>query len=321
MKNKHLVLLFVGVLALGGVVRWWPWRGPSDFRARLLPFDVANTTVCINLRAPEGGLTELVRTDDGWLATRDEASVLVSDSAVTPLLQVLAQLESVHVLHTERPDTLRVGVDPGWTVQVLSSDSRVGLTTLYLGDQHNRNDQPHTWLSVNQLNDLYAVPGDLRAALRFDFESFTQRAPFAGVLWVRFQKGIEVLTSADTSLLRATSDTTWVVEERPDSVLTSTDVAAWLNGLQALQRLPHDRDFDETRARETWMGRVVLRGVQDSLRLDFYWMRHAPLYDDPERHERVRNFRPHVVVASSAQPRVFFTWGDSVTAAKMLRLW
>lgn len=69
MKNKHLVLLFLGVLILGIASRWLPVRYRTFFETNLLRVEVADVSRMI-VSAP--GMSDLLfeRIDRGWSRSR-----------------------------------------------------------------------------------------------------------------------------------------------------------------------------------------------------------------------------------------------------------
>jgi hypothetical protein len=159
MKNKHLVFLFLLTLLVGLAVRRAPWRTTTFFQTNLLRLDTAEVQQ-IQITLPGQSPLFLLRGDAGWSAEQESRSVNMPPELAKKMLLALADLRSIRIAKTTRPDTL--GFTPGTAIHlniILANDQQESLT---LGWETVEHSQPATYVQLPKHAGIYLVNNHLR---------------------------------------------------------------------------------------------------------------------------------------------------------------
>lgn len=319
MKNKHLVLLFLGVLAIGLVARRLPfWRAERMETSLVQAHPARISRVALSLPgAPE---LALERGGEGWLATQDDRSVPVPAGTMDTLLATLEQIRSLRIVKTRRPDTL--GLAPGADIGVQIFEAGAPADAFRLGRETTEDGMPATYLALPGHEGIYLVEGHLRRifllkmtdfreknALRFDPDAVSairlREKNRPERLWLK-NDSLPVWTNADTLL------------DCPDAT-----ARAWLGLLPTLNGLPFADDFDETRAGQHLAAEIVLLGTRAGgglpLTLRLFYVLPPELPEDWAAARRRRDALATWVFQSSQNPGNYFALGDSALARQLCR--
>ena len=310
MKNKHLVLLFVGVVLSGLLIRWLPVRYRSFFHTALIRVDTAAMTGCVILQPGQPEL-RLERTETGWTAEQNRRAISVKPDDMTPLLSVLAELHSLRTVKTKRADTLGFTEDHQIAVRVFRNKRLV--ETFVLGALVMENGQPATYLQLPLHEGVYLVPGQPRHVFAHTLDDFRDKTAVPPD--VALARRIELSwTAEETPVIFEKNDTTnrWETPNR-SVFLNSDSVQNWLVLFQGLNGSPFADYFDESQANKTRLATVQL-GKPDSgaLTLQFFYLKPPDVPEDLSELRRQHLHRlPAYVFHSSDNPMNYFAVADS----------
>lgn len=306
MKNKHLVLLFLAVLAAGLVARRLPFWRSDHIDRRLIR---ADTSAINRIAVAAPGLPELLldRTETGWLATQNGLTASVSDTLMQTLLSAVADMRALRIVKTERPDTLGLALGAGIGVKIfeknrLSEDFRLGRET-------RDNGAPATFLSLPDHAGIYLINKHLRAKFLLQISDFRPKTA------LNFQP--ENIVSIRLNPLDAPTST-WALNDSLQTWIASDSIRhcpapstrAWLRLIGALGELPFADGFDESRARQHLVAEIGLLPAAhtDTLILQVFHVTPPESPEDPDQ------LRRHALAAwvlhSSQNPNTYFALPD-----------
>jgi hypothetical protein len=300
-KNKHLVLLFLAVVALAVALRYISCKQPDQLEARLFPI----ASESIDFVAWDN--TEFKRSEEGkWVANRFAETVIVPDSILRPTLQALARLTTLKVINSERPDTLGVAVGQNVLVRFRSSELpeaqmlAIGRTVLH------QDGRLATWVALPQHKQYYLADGDLRGFFQFDMQRFRPNQAFN----FNFEQLCSTkISSGDQVLFEANRQGDSLVIANP---LKGFSLGMWRMFWPTLAKGELATDFSESQARETFWGTVLFKGcTAQELELKFYFLNRFEPTDDEAQLKALRKFQLHWVMTSSQQPGRFFYVHDT----------
>ncbi len=317
MKNKHLVFLFVAVLALGGLSRYCRWGQGTHLDTVLFKNPIAELAqfqIC-------GKDTTIIRHSSGqWTISRHGDTALAPDSLVQSVLDYLTGIRAVELLHTSRPDTLGLGTNDRrsivcasaqWPTQVF----RIGRTVL-------RGQQPFTWVGLPMHEQQYLCAGDLNAI--FALENTGIRPQVSMATDTAALAAIRVELNGDT-LLFAQLDTLRRIWKIPPfgkkDTMPHTAIEQWKHAWAALEARTFAADFFDARsASETFCGQVLLsfKQVPATMKYKLFFVRHPVLPDDPEKMRYFRHFKPQYLLESEQQPGTYFALQDTFLLHQIL---
>ncbi|MBK9336153.1 MAG: DUF4340 domain-containing protein [Lewinellaceae bacterium] len=172
MKNKHLVLLFLGVLALGAASRWLPVRYRSFFETHLLrvePNDVSRMVVS----APGKPDLLLERIEGGWSAEQAGRTVIAPTETVAEMLGLLTGITSFQMIKTTYPDTL--GLTPENQLRIRLFQQNKLLENIEIGGEGVFGGEPGTFLRLPRHAGIYRAPGHLRKPFLRTLDDFRSK--------------------------------------------------------------------------------------------------------------------------------------------------
>lgn len=254
MKNKHLVLLFLGVLAIGFVARKLPfWRG-EWLDTGLIKADTAKINrILVDL--PGQPELSLERSESGWFATQDGRTAAVPASVTDSMLGVLAQIRSLRIAKNTPAETSGLAAPAGIAVQIFEQDRPVD--AFRLGRQVFENDLPATYLGLPGHEGVYLVKGHLLAVFSKKMSDFRQQSALRFYPWevatiqLMEKNGAERLWQKNDSLqCWVTGDTLFNCPEET--------AQAWLRQLLRLNGRPFADSFDESLADSYQVAQIIL---------------------------------------------------------------
>ncbi len=310
MKNKHLVLLFLVTLGIGLAIRRAPWREATFFQTSLLRLDTAAVQqVQIILPGGKSSLF-LLRGDAGWSAEQADRSVKVSPQYARQMLAALADLKSVRIVKTNRPDTLGFGAESAIQLSIVQSKGQA--ETLRLGLEISENGQPSTFVQLPKHEGIYLVDKHLREIF---FKSLTD---FRNQTIVQFAPGsvrsFAIFGQGKDSLLVHKNDSTGFWEgTMPSQIYPDAQVQSWLTKVAGLKSLAFADLYDESHADETLYAQIKLEFAANSEPLNVAIFRFQ-LMNVPEEmpeHGTIRHQFAPFVLHSSQNPTNYFMLSDT----------
>ncbi len=313
MKNKHLVLLFLGIVALGGISRFCRFSLGTKLDAVLFKKPLAEIDKIWICRKDT---TILTRTAEHWLISQKEDVTTVPDSVVTTLLQLVGSIRAIELVHSDRPDTLGLGFQP--QKSIVCSSRQWDDQVFFVGNTVQRGGAVFTWVGLPRHEQYYLTPGDLNAAFNVAHHQYApgvrMHTDTAGLCQVQY------VLRGDTLLhmVRDSGRGSWLHPPfGPKDTVSTAQWAAWKQRWQSLcDRAVAADFFDKRSTSETFCGELRFyyeqfpqRGVNYRL----FYVRTPVLPDDPEKRRYFRNFKPQYLFESDLQPGFYFSVSDSLT--------
>lgn len=314
MKNKHLLLLLLVVIATGWLIRQipLPYRDPGP--AEVFSFDTSQI-MQLAIQAPGRPEILISRTAKGWMAAEGMTRSLIDPSTVAPLLAALRSVYARNLVKRQHVDTL--GFNPGESIEVLvyEGSERYGF---HIGKEAY-DEQPVTFIRRQGRPSIYVVSGHWRSlfsptldhlrALPFPkVEPSTIKA--VAIAWRKY---------SPLHLIHLTDSTSWRSVDGKISAETDS-VTAWLNHFKLLEQFPRADFFDESQASDTYLAQVSLE-VQNPddqpIVYKFYQITSLEIPDDISAlRKRKANFSAFVFSVSSI-PGEFFALEDTALARQL----
>ncbi len=314
MKNKHLLLLFLGTLAAGFLVRRLPWPLNRSVRADLIEVDTAAVTR-IAVFLPGQPELSLERTESGWVAAQDNHSVAIRAESIDPILKTLAAVRSRRIEKTDRPDTL--GFSAGDRVQIVVFQEDKMLEQFEIGFEIQENGSPATYVHLTRHEGYYLADGHLRQALSRKSDDFRdgqvarfQAEAVTGILFEWRENGVPVQYP-----LYRDSAGLWQSPGLNDT-LPGDSVRNWLALFGRLNGSPFADYFDDSRTGKTFLHQVTLQvPSQEPLILKVFYIKPPDL---PEEISTVKAGKlPVYVLHSSQNPANYFAPADTALLRKV----
>lgn len=317
MKNKHLVLLFLLTLLVGLAVRRAPWRNSAFFQTNLLKLDTAALQQ-IQITLPGKPALFLLRGDGGWTAEQLERSASVPAETTLKMLSALADLRSIRIVKTQRPDTL--GFSPDTGIQVSIGQEEHQNETLSIGREILENNQPATFVQLPRHEGIYLVNNHLRDIFSKSLADFRDRT-IARFSPTAVQSVAVLGRGMDTILLQRTAVAETWANPLTGQIHPDDSVQFWLTKLLGLQGLNFSNLFDETYARQNLYAeiRLQLDGQPESLVLRIFKLNPPNLPEElPTQKPDKRQFAPFVLHSSQNQAN-YFTLQDTTLLRQICR--
>ncbi|MBX2892385.1 MAG: DUF4340 domain-containing protein [Saprospiraceae bacterium] len=304
MKNKHLVLLFLAVLALGLLARRLPWPLKQMLQTDLIAVDTAQVTQVAILHPDQSELL-LERTEAGWAAAQDLRSVVVEAEKIEHILQALRSIRSLRIVKTRRPDTL--GFSEKKHLQILVfRDSKI-IEQFEIGDEHSENGQPATYIRLSRHEGIYLVENHLRGIFSKSLHYF--RSPTVAQFDPQTVRAVMLEWPAQTPVFFEKNDSTRLWETPALAPVPHDSMLTWLSLFNRLNGSPFADHFDESRARKTWLQRTTLHlASSDSLVFRLFYVQPPEL---PEEITLAKKGLSTWVFHSSQNPSNFFAPTDT----------
>lgn len=317
MKNKHLVLIFLLTLLIGLSVRRAPWLNATFFKANLLKLDTASVQQ-LRVMLPGQPPLYLLRGDETWSAEQNERSVAVHPQISGQMLAALADMHSIRVVKTSKPDTL--GFAPATVIQLQFTTAQQRDESLLIGWESIENGHPATYVQLPNHEGIYLVEEHLRKIFLKKLSDF--RDPGIARFQPRNVVRISVTGPGVDSLMVQRNDSTGAWENTTLGVdIPFERVHGWLSSIVRLKNLPFADLFDESRAKEAMYAQLRLQfeGTSEPLILDIYQWKPPNLPEEmPKEPEPNYQLYPFVL-HSSQNPTNFFSLPDTSTLRQLCR--
>ena len=308
MKNKHIVLIFLGTVIIGLLSRRFPWRMPSMFQTDLIELD---TTAVTQISISQPGLSELLfeRTDRGWTVSQNERSLPLAQDAMTPMLSALTSIQSLNIVQTDQPDSLGLEGQRGLQVTVYQAKER--LENFTIGRQVLEAKLPATYIRLDGHGGIYLVKEHLRDVFFHRMEAYRKNtlAEFDPAT----VRSVTVNWPRDTLsmfLQKEDSLECWIAKELgrcvPDDSLQN-----WLQVIAQLNNLPFADDFDDSRLRQTLHAEITVETIQKEI---ITLQVHNPAAPEWPKEKSPVSW----VLYTSQNPRNYFSLTDTTLARRIL---
>ncbi len=236
----------------------------------------------------------LHRGEGGWTLMADNRSMPMTPRQAELLLAAAAQVTSLRVMYTSRPDTL--GLGPGQSVLLTWTTPGMQEQRLYLG----RETPEGTWVKLAGQQAVFLANGRLRSRYAVDARLFRSRVALDWEL------------STVDSLVFERGDTVRMLQK-----LTAQN-SDWLRAVLPVGERPFADFFDETRAGKLELARLTL--LRDSTSVELRLFRWEPLNLPEDLHEvrKAGPLLPPYVWHSTTNPLNFFVQSDTLQASLFL---
>lgn len=306
MKNKHLVLLFVVTLLIGLAVRRAPWRNSTFFQTNLLKLDLEEIQQ-VQITLPAQQTLYLLRGDAGWSVEQAERSVAVPAAEVANILAALADMHSIRIVKTKRPDTL--GFTPGTAIHISITLSDARQEVLFLGWETLENAQPTTFVQLPQHDGIYLVDNHLRNLFTKKLSDFRNSdiARFSPKDVLRFA----ITGKALDTLAFQKNDSTGVWESASLSeTIPDEAVHTWLSKLARINGLGFADLFDDSHSSETFHSQISLelKSQPEPLHLRIHYFQMPANPEKPSGKSEGITY----VLHSSYNPTNYFEFTDTL---------
>ncbi len=314
MKNKHLVYLFLCVLALGLISRLLPFQYRQEIRRPLATIDTLAVSKIIISRATAADLL-LQRTPLHWTATQDGRSALARGAQVQMLLQLLSALNSCTVKPGAVPEQL--GFAPAEAIKLQISQAGKLPETLILGAEYADSGSVRTYVRIPENKSTFTVKGALRTGFALELSDFRSKEILPQNL--KELRKISILRPGRPPVFWARNDSTdiWLSPNGTGPMAMET-VRAWL---QLLRQLPAEfsDSFDETRADETLHTTLHFTlGSGAGFSLRFFYQKPPELPEDYRPNPASRQqLTAAYVFHSSLNPLNYFALNDTLLARRI----
>ena len=315
MKNKHLVLLFLAVLALGLLARWSPFEYRSVFERKLIRIDTVLLSRLV-ISIPKQAEMTLEKTDAQWVASQAGRTSPVSADEIQAMFKMLTGNSSYRKIHSLQPDTL--GFSPENTIALQLIHRSGPAEKLDIGAEFETPNGPSCYLRLPNHNGIYEVPERFRTVFSRNLDDFrTKTIVHFDPLNVK-KIGIRSKNRLPTYWYRNDSLTVWTNASLTDSISADV-VSAWLQLFEFIKIGDFADNFDETREREALRTTITLGfDSGQSLSLRFFYQKPPHLPEDLSRlrAQKIRSL-PGYVVHSSQNPLNYFALRDSILARNL----
>lgn len=240
MKNKHLVLLFLIALLVGLALREAPWRDTVLFTADLLKIDTSSIQQ-IQVSAPDKSPIYLIRTENGWAMEQANRHVQLPAHKAQVLLTAIANLRSIRIIKTNRPDTLGFADNRAVVVNIHCNDGKK--ETIRIG----RENAGSAYVELPNHDGIYLTNVPLRSHFLFSINDFRNRSAldFKGIRVTGIT--LKQPGKKEFAFKKDTLNNYWTAPGATENC-PSDSVQNWLNRLGAHSQLEFADWFDESQA-------------------------------------------------------------------------
>jgi hypothetical protein len=310
MKNKHLVLLFLGVLVLGLLAKRLPWPANQFFQVKLIKADTANITQIHIDRIAQPQLI-LERSDAGWAVTEMGRTVTAQPERVAPMLEALANTHLIRTVKTNRLDTGFFD-SKRFTVTVYQGNEVV--RKFNIGNELLENGRPATYLYLHDHDEIYVAENHLRSIFLKALDDFREKkvADFypQNATKIIFDWTEKEGANAQYPIFKNDSTGKWEPLGAAPPEISADSIQAWLSLFSRLNDAPFADYFDESRARETLLSQVEIGlSYPDSLVFRLFYVRPPDLPEEIST-AKIKTL-PVYILHSSQNPSNFFAPPDT----------
>lgn len=301
MKNKHLVLLFLGIVALGWIGQYVNWGKGTELKVPLFKQAIANVH---KIQIIQKDSVTLFKTDEQWMVDLEGTILPVPDSVSMRILTALSNLESIRLLHTTRPDT--IGMRGPEQIRVTCFTATAPQEQVLLVGRETYSDHlPATWVTFSGHEQYYLSEGALREALLFNWYSLLQPQLF----------------QADTTLVASIS-----LFRESDTLLFSAPAAVpegWLQRwFDCVHKAPQFEFFDTKASGGRFFGEVCFsyqNEPESPVCYRLFYLDRPDLPEDPQKRRYFRHFKPQYLLEATQDPGVFYSITDTMAVGRLFR--
>ena len=314
MKNKHLVLLFLGTLLLGLLLRQFPWQKNATPAVDLLRIDSVSVDR-IRLQFPNQPALNLQKDAAGWRLVWDEfREEILPSEPVNAFLHGLIPLKSTPAGADIDWESAGLKADQAIQVFLRSSKREEGLL---IGNSVVDAGQEYTYVALPGQQKIYRAPGRL-----LDLLTFKEQGR-ASADWCKFKPG--AVRSIGTGLI-GNPYRHWVFQDSTQRWVADTlqadslAVAYWLQTLQQVKKAYPADFFDDSRVGQLPMSAIELELDSELLSLHFYYLRNPTVPEDLSRLQFKPLPQPCYIVQSSQQPNQWYALYDTSLVQRILNI-
>lgn len=300
MKNKHLVLIFLMLVAAVILSRREFGKRERSFQTTLVEVDTTALSLVVFLPA-DGREFSLSKETSGWILTDGERSIIADPEPVGKLLTALSRIETRHIAAKNKELWPVYGVDEKQSIRLRLYESGKLIEDFLLGreDFDPETQSVVSFLRLQGENTVFAVDGFQVMNIGRSFDEYRNR------LLLRMKREMDVTDfsweSPDTTLEFSRTSQGWMLGAE---ALDSMEVEDYLNIFRNVSGETFADDFDELRSDEYFYRKLSIRGknIPEPLVITFF---------------RDTLGKQPYVIRSSQNPRSFF-YSDSSGLYKRL---
>ena len=309
MKNKHLVFLFLVTLLIGLAVRKAPWRNYTFFQTTLLKLDTLSVQQITVTRPAQPGIVFL-RGDSGWTADQEERSVNIPTEFAQQMLAILADLQTIRIVKSQRPDTLGFSLSTAIQLRILSLNQSE--ESLGIGSEVMENGQAATYIQLPRHEGIYLVNKHLRSVFSKSLSDF-RNSSIASFPMNKVRSFVVTGPKVDSLTFHKNDSTASWNSALDGRILSQEQVQNWFALIAGLKDLAYADLFDESHTDETYFGQIRLKieGAPDPLILKFYQLNRINVPEDLPHHKPDRRQFAPFVLHSSQNPTNYFALPDT----------
>ena len=242
MNSRTFLSLITLALLIYGASHFFPLQKNKAFKIELIKIkpDAVST---ISIKIPKEEDFILTRSENGWIASKENLNIKVLQPKVKKLLKALQLIETEQIVayKKEKWPNFKVNTSSGTQIQIYENDIQ---TKDFILGQLNSKDT--AYLRFSDEVEVYAIDGSHMASIGKSFDKYRNKT-FLSIAASAEIAEIKLNTEQDTFDLKITENG-WVLNE-----VQTIDSAAIVEYLVHLSHIEADRfadDFDELKARE-----------------------------------------------------------------------
>ncbi|MDX2280822.1 MAG: hypothetical protein NW218_14645 [Saprospiraceae bacterium] len=313
MKNKHLVLLFMLVLVAGLLRRYVPLPYAHFFQTNLIRIDRGSLD-WVSISAPGSNILEFKKTEQGWVGTQNERTLLVADSLIFPLVQPLFAMESIRAIPEEASDSSGLQAGVSLVIQLRTTEQKV--VQIGIGRVITYQGAPATFVQIDQHVGRFLVKGDLRSPFQTNLNAF--RTPGIWKWRIDQIQACQLNWPDLPALTLERNDSTGLWANTHGVTVTQDFFVQWLKCLDGLNTAPYADHFDPVAHPDAQVANFDFYQSKDTVRLYFYQLQRPDLPEVLRNYPAQAAFSATYFVHSSQNKGNFFAITDTAKARQIL---
>ncbi len=244
MKNKHLVLLFLVVLACSKFLRDIPWPSGPEFRNAIVKIDSTAVRRIEIAQKPAGDTLFLEKIDSGWAASNGFRTCKMPQKMLSQIFQTLSEIKTVNILKSKL--TEKWPFSPDVAVAVFLENGKT--EKFELGKIQTIN-----CLKMGNSPDIFEIEGNPAAAFQLNFNDLREKN-----LLQFSEKPVSISFNYKElpPVFFKLEDGKWVA---PGGrlIILDENFQPFFEKITALKNLPFADDFDENLEKELFFGKIT----------------------------------------------------------------
>ena len=204
MKNKHLLIILIGLLAIYLGTKLFSNKGSErNFQSELIDVD-SNAVFRVEVKLPGSEYT-LKKESDGWYAYQDDLKVKASSGAVNSLLGIFNNIKAKQLVSRNPEKWIDYEVDNEKGAEIRLFDDKDAALAACIFGRFNFNQQTRAGISYLRLADsdeVYAVDGFAALSAKQEFNGFRNKTLTklnkADIKSIRLSKGQNLANIVNT---------------------------------------------------------------------------------------------------------------------------